>query len=242
MSTASIQWFSVTLLLAVVIVAVASSGTGNRVMISPDGFNWTARTSAADNNWSSVSWASKLGFFVVVATSGDGNRVMTSNIKGNKVITPNLYIQNKVRYYTFNQVWGQQQIGLDVMNMMLMTTESASASNNPTRRTAVPFDLEIYRCVITTDNDSASANKYEFQFFKPSRFTTSSPAQPDEHIYPTIFATRTLTAFPGVRETSQAFTFTPVPYYFNEGMSIKVKVVSGSNDNEFILTLYGYQV
>jgi len=32
-------------------VAVASSGTGNRVMTSPDGITWTLQTSAADNAW-----------------------------------------------------------------------------------------------------------------------------------------------------------------------------------------------
>lgn len=32
-------------------VAVAGSGTGNRVMMSPDGTTWTSRTSAADNAW-----------------------------------------------------------------------------------------------------------------------------------------------------------------------------------------------
>ena len=32
-------------------VAVASSGTGDRVMTSPDGITWTTQISAADNNW-----------------------------------------------------------------------------------------------------------------------------------------------------------------------------------------------
>jgi hypothetical protein len=32
-------------------VAVATSGSGNRVMTSPDGVNWTIRDSAADNDW-----------------------------------------------------------------------------------------------------------------------------------------------------------------------------------------------
>src|SRR5688572_11845637 len=53
-------------------VAVASSGTGNRVMTSPDGITWTARTSAADNNWTSVTYGN--GLFVAVANSGTGNR------------------------------------------------------------------------------------------------------------------------------------------------------------------------
>ena len=63
-------------------VAVANSGTGNRVMTSPDGINWTTRTSAADNGWGSVCWsptANGTGLFCAVAvTGGTGNRVMTS--------------------------------------------------------------------------------------------------------------------------------------------------------------------
>ena len=59
-------------------VAVAKTGTGNRVMTSPDGINWTIRTSAADNQWLSVCWSPELGIFVAVANTGTGNRVMTS--------------------------------------------------------------------------------------------------------------------------------------------------------------------
>ena len=59
-------------------VAVSYTGTGNRVMTSPDGITWTARTSAADNGWHSVCWAAELGLFVAVSESGTGNRVMTS--------------------------------------------------------------------------------------------------------------------------------------------------------------------
>jgi hypothetical protein len=49
-------------------------------MTSPDGITWTARASAADNNWHSVTWAPELSIFVAVAFSGSGNRVMTSAI------------------------------------------------------------------------------------------------------------------------------------------------------------------
>jgi hypothetical protein len=59
-------------------VAVSTSGSGNRVMTSPDGITWTLRTSAADNQWNGVCWASDLGLFAAVASSGTGNRVMTS--------------------------------------------------------------------------------------------------------------------------------------------------------------------
>ena len=37
-------------------VAVAQTGTGNRVMTSPDGINWTIRTSANDRSWNSVCY------------------------------------------------------------------------------------------------------------------------------------------------------------------------------------------
>jgi predicted RecA/RadA family phage recombinase len=59
-----------------VFVAVAQTGTGNRVMTSPDGITWTIRTSAADNNWNAVTYGNDL--FVAVAGTGTGNRVMTS--------------------------------------------------------------------------------------------------------------------------------------------------------------------
>uniref|UniRef100_UPI0025CE5762 hypothetical protein n=1 Tax=uncultured Lamprocystis sp. TaxID=543132 RepID=UPI0025CE5762 len=49
---------------------------GNRVMTSPDGFNWTARTTpAADSQWTAVTYGNAL--FVAVAESGT-NQVMTS--------------------------------------------------------------------------------------------------------------------------------------------------------------------
>lgn len=57
-------------------VAVASSGTGNRVLTSSDGITWTARTSAADNEWYSVCFGN--GLFVAVSITGTGDRVMTS--------------------------------------------------------------------------------------------------------------------------------------------------------------------
>ena len=57
-------------------VTVSDTGTGNRVMTSPDGITWTIRTSALDNWWRGVTYGE--GLFVATATSGTGNRVMTS--------------------------------------------------------------------------------------------------------------------------------------------------------------------
>ncbi|MNQ97149.1 hypothetical protein D3C85_1127810 [compost metagenome] len=58
--------------------AVASTGSGNRVMTSPDGVNWTARTTPADNGWQGLAWSPALSRFAAVANTGTGNRVMTS--------------------------------------------------------------------------------------------------------------------------------------------------------------------
>jgi len=55
-------------------VAVAESGP-NKVMTSPNGITWTARTAALENRWYSVCWSKELRIFVAV--SRDIN-VMTS--------------------------------------------------------------------------------------------------------------------------------------------------------------------
>jgi len=55
-------------------VAVSSDAT-NRVVTSPDGINWTARTAAEQNYWSDVTYAN--GLYVAVAEDG-ADRVMIS--------------------------------------------------------------------------------------------------------------------------------------------------------------------
>ena len=79
-SAADNYWFSVCWSpgLGLFVAVAAYSGTGNRIMTSPNGIDWTSRTSAADNSWVGVCWSPKLGLFVTVSMSGTGNRVMTS--------------------------------------------------------------------------------------------------------------------------------------------------------------------
>ena len=61
------------------LVAVAASGTGNRVMTSDDGgVSWTLRSSAADNSWFAITYIPSRDRLVAVAYYGTGNRVMTS--------------------------------------------------------------------------------------------------------------------------------------------------------------------
>lgn len=59
-------------------VAVASSGTGTRVMTSQDCVTWSVKQSAADLSWTSVCFGN--GRFVAVASSGTGQRVMTGDV------------------------------------------------------------------------------------------------------------------------------------------------------------------
>lgn len=58
-----------------IFVAVSTDGVNSRVMTSPDGITWTARTTP-QQAWRSVAFGN--GTFVAVATSGTNSRVMTS--------------------------------------------------------------------------------------------------------------------------------------------------------------------
>ena len=58
----------------VLVVAVVAGASAASAEVA--GIDWTSRTSAADNDWYSVTYGN--GLFVVVANSGTGNRVMTS--------------------------------------------------------------------------------------------------------------------------------------------------------------------
>lgn len=59
---------------------VSTSGTGNRVITSPNGIDWTSRASAADVPWKDVTWSVDLSLFVAVggSTLTATEQVMTS--------------------------------------------------------------------------------------------------------------------------------------------------------------------
>lgn len=58
-------------------VAVASSGSGNRVMTSTDGKNWVTASGVAEIAWSSVTYGN--GVFVAVSSARSGNKIMSSS-------------------------------------------------------------------------------------------------------------------------------------------------------------------
>jgi hypothetical protein len=47
--------------------ALGASGTGNRVMTSPDGRNWSLGVSPSDSSWGAVVWAKELGIFLAIS-------------------------------------------------------------------------------------------------------------------------------------------------------------------------------
>ena len=58
---------------------VGTTGTGNRVITSPDGVTWTSRTSAADIQWEDICWHDEIDLFVAVGAGGSAaTQVMTS--------------------------------------------------------------------------------------------------------------------------------------------------------------------
>ena len=59
--------------------AVANTGTGNRVMTSPDGTAWTSQTTP-DQEWCAIAWSPELGMFTAVdrGFGSPTSRVMSS--------------------------------------------------------------------------------------------------------------------------------------------------------------------
>lgn len=90
-------------------VAVASSGSGNRVMTSTNGNYWTSRTSASDSNWQGITYADNQ--FVAVGS----NAVMTSpdGITWTSRTAPNgewQAITNCGGLYVATATWGSNYI------------------------------------------------------------------------------------------------------------------------------------
>lgn len=73
------QWIDVTWSPELsIFCAVGRTGTGDRVMTSPDGITWTSRSNSVDNEWEAICWSPEKSLFVAVARNGTNDSVMTS--------------------------------------------------------------------------------------------------------------------------------------------------------------------
>ena len=102
-----------------VLVAVASSGLNERVMIAEDSiFNWRCIPTPADNYWTSIVWSPELELFCAVSADGT-NRVMTSS---NGI---NWTLQNA----SANNEWRSITWGGSVGNKMFVAVASSGTGN-----------------------------------------------------------------------------------------------------------------
>jgi hypothetical protein len=148
------NWFSVTYGNGL-FVAVATSGTGNRVMTSPDGITWTARTSAADNSWFSVTYGN--GLFVAVAISGTGNRVMTflSEPLIKSLVNDRIYPNNV-----------PQDVELPFISYSIVSQEPSITKDVISPLDVIRISLDIYSTNYDTSNQIAAAVRVALDGYK----------------------------------------------------------------------------
>lgn len=105
--------------------AVASTGTDNRVMTSPDGITWTIQTSAGNFAWWSIAWSPKLRLFVAVANAA---RTMTSA----NGVSWTLYT-NTLSNILYDIVWAEElELFVAVSDDAVMTSTDGITWTNQT--------------------------------------------------------------------------------------------------------------
>jgi len=60
------------------LIAVSSTGAGNRIMTSKDGIAWESQVSSVDNNWKAIAYSPSLTLWAAISDTGGTDRVMTS--------------------------------------------------------------------------------------------------------------------------------------------------------------------
>jgi hypothetical protein len=114
-------------------IVIADTGSGNRVMTSPDGINWTARTTS-DHGWQDICWCKEIGVLCMVSND-ELSRFMysTDGINWNTTSTMNN------GYYWHGICWSSSlglavAVAMDETNPIATTTNPASVAW--TQRTA----------------------------------------------------------------------------------------------------------
>jgi hypothetical protein len=145
-----------------ILVAVASSGLNNRIMIAENSINnWRCILSPADNDWTSITWASELGLFCAVSASGN-NRVMTST-NGITWTLQNASTNNEWRSVTWGGTTGNKQfvaVASSGTNNRIMTSSNGinwisrtSPANNYWTSVTWSPQLELF-CAVASSGTS----------------------------------------------------------------------------------------
>jgi hypothetical protein len=161
-------------------VAVASSGTGNRVMTSPDGITWTSRVSAANQSWYSVTHAG--GLFVSVSVTGSTTGVMTS---GTFLSAPDAPAQPTVTA-------GNAEATITVAPGSGSTPASYTVTANPGGRTCTVTGASGTCTITGLTNDQ----EYTFTATATNTSGTSSPSPASRRVTPSAPRTAADTTTP----------------------------------------------
>jgi hypothetical protein len=124
-------------------------------MTSPDGITWTARTSAADNAWLSVTYGN--GLFVAVAISGTGNRVMTflSEPLIKSLVNDRIYPNNV-----------PQDVELPFISYSIVSQEPSITKDVISPLDVIRISLDIYSTNYDTSNQIAAAVRVALDGYK----------------------------------------------------------------------------
>ena len=180
-------------------VAVANTGTGNRVMTSPDGITWTARTNyAADNSWGSVTYGA--GLFVAVATSGVGNRVMISRITAQTITVDQAAPADAANGSTFTvKAHADSGLGVSVIAAGVCSGSGVS-SGTPGSAVTVTMTGSSGACTVAY-NQSGDTNYSSAPQVTSSTAATAATVKADQSIMVT-------TSAPGGAAYGATFTVT----------------------------------
>jgi hypothetical protein len=207
-------------------VAVAGTGSGNRVMTSPNGITWTSRTSAADNSWLDVAYGN--GAFVAVSNSGTGNRVMTSSPP---FVTPSVTITanpgNSIITGTSVTFTATPANGGTTPAYQWKKNGNNVGSNSVNYTDAALQNGDIITCVLTSNNPCASivtatSGGITMAVVSPSNNSNLSALILSAGTLSPTFASATISYTAGVSNAISNITVTPTRADTNASIQVRV--------------------